>query len=116
MRRFLSFIGKAELLVAVAGLAAGCGGSSSGSARGNEIVAAFYPLAFAAEQIAEATINNLVYPGGILKEPQCETSSCGGGDQEPTAAEPGAHDAPAGWSCCGASSSGGNRPKAAFMG
>jgi predicted alpha-1,6-mannanase (GH76 family) len=35
---------------------------------------------FNAEQIAEATINNLVYPGGILKEPLCETTSCGGGD------------------------------------
>ncbi len=35
---------------------------------------------FKAEQIAEATINNQVYAGGILKEPACETTSCGGGD------------------------------------
>ena len=35
---------------------------------------------FAAEQIAEATINNQIYPGGILKEPACETSTCDGGD------------------------------------
>lgn len=35
---------------------------------------------FSAEQIAEATINNQVYPSGILKEPLCETTSCSGGD------------------------------------
>ena len=50
-------------LIAVAALA-GCGGSS-GSSDGTTVVAAFYPLAFAAEQIggAEVSVTNLTPPG-----------------------------------------------------
>jgi zinc transport system substrate-binding protein len=49
-------------LIAAAALA-GCGGDSSSS--GDTIVAAFYPLAFAAEQIGgdEVTVKNLTPPG-----------------------------------------------------
>ncbi len=50
-------------LIAAAALA-GCGGSS-GSSDGTTVVAAFYPLAFAAEQIggAEVSVTNLTPPG-----------------------------------------------------
>ena len=49
-------------LIAAAALA-GCGGDSSSS--GDTVVAAFYPLAFAAEQIGgdEVTVENLTPPG-----------------------------------------------------
>jgi zinc transport system substrate-binding protein len=49
-------------LIAAAALA-GCGGDSSSS--GDTVVAAFYPLAFAAEQIGgdEVTVKNLTPPG-----------------------------------------------------
>ena len=50
-------------LIAAATLA-GCGGSSGGS-DGTSVVAAFYPLAFAAEQIggADVSVTNLTPPG-----------------------------------------------------
>ena len=50
-------------LIAVAALA-GCGGSS-GSSDGTTVIAAFYPLAFAAEQIGgtEVSVTNLTPPG-----------------------------------------------------
>lgn len=35
---------------------------------------------YSAEQIAEGTINNQVYSGGILKEAACEDTTCSGGD------------------------------------
>jgi zinc transport system substrate-binding protein len=49
--------------VVVAAALAGCGGDSS--ARGGTVVASFYPLAFAAEQIAgpELDVRNLTPPG-----------------------------------------------------
>src|SRR5690349_24684019 len=54
----------AAVLATVAALASGCGnGTASGN--GDEIVAAFYPLAFAAEQIAGtgASVRNLTPAG-----------------------------------------------------
>src|SRR5262249_6311921 len=50
----------------IASLAAGCGSSSAGSGKGKEhVVAAFYPLAFAAEQIggSRVQVTNLTPPG-----------------------------------------------------
>lgn len=46
-------------------LAAGCGGEESGGSRQTEIVAGFYPLAYAAEQIGEdgIAVTNLTPPG-----------------------------------------------------
>lgn len=55
----------AAILVSFAGVAAGCGGSSSASGGKAGVVAAFYPLAFAAEQIAGggAAVRNLTPAG-----------------------------------------------------
>ena len=50
LSRIVLFSG--AVVLAATALAAGCGGSSSAGGKGSEIVAAFYPLAFAAEQIA----------------------------------------------------------------
>jgi len=62
LSRIVLFSG-AALAVAAAAVAAGCGGSAGG--KENEIVAAFYPLAFAAEQIAgpAAEVRNLTPAG-----------------------------------------------------
>ena len=65
LSRIVLFSG-AVVLVATAALVAGCGGTSSaGGGHGNEIVAAFYPLAFAAEQITgdSAEVRNLTPAG-----------------------------------------------------
>ena len=64
LSRIVLFSG-AAILAAVAVLAAGCGGGSRRAGKGNEIVAAFYPLAFAAEQIAGASaeVRNLTPAG-----------------------------------------------------
>ena len=51
LSRIVLFSG-AAVLVALTVLAGGCGGSSSDAGSKDEIVAAFYPIAFAAEQIA----------------------------------------------------------------
>src|SRR6187397_1385169 len=64
LSRIVLFSGAALLVAAVAALASGCGnGAASGN--GDEIVAAFYPLAFAAEQIASAgtDVRNLTPAG-----------------------------------------------------
>src|SRR5688572_5598121 len=51
-------------LAAVAIVATGCGGSGDAKGDGNEVVAAFYPLAFLAEQVApDADVRNLTPPG-----------------------------------------------------
>jgi len=64
LSRIVLFSGVAVVL-ATAALAAGCGGGSSDAAPKNEIVAAFYPLAFAAGQIAvgSASVRNLTPAG-----------------------------------------------------
>ena len=51
LSRIVLFSG-AAVLITLAALAVGCGGSGSDADSKDEIVAAFYPLAFAAEQIA----------------------------------------------------------------
>jgi zinc transport system substrate-binding protein len=52
------------LLVAVAATASGCGGGGDAKGEGDEVVAAFYPLAFLAEQMAPgAAVRNLTPPG-----------------------------------------------------
>ena len=63
LSRIVLFSG-AGLLVAALVTAAGCGGSSAAGKR-NEIVAAFYPLAYAAEQITggSAEVRNLTPAG-----------------------------------------------------
>jgi zinc transport system substrate-binding protein len=64
LSRIVLFSG-AAVLAAVTVLAAGCGGSNSAGGKGKEIVAAFYPLAFAAEQITggSAEVRNLTPAG-----------------------------------------------------
>ncbi len=64
LSRIVLFSG-AAVLVAMAALAAGCGGTGSAAGKGDEIVAAFYPLAFAAEQITGGTaeVRNLTPAG-----------------------------------------------------
>ena len=51
--------------VAISGLAAACGGGGEGSESRKTIVASFYPLAFAAEQVGGTTVSveNLTPPG-----------------------------------------------------
>lgn len=52
------------VLVLVAAVAAGCGGGGDAGGGGDEVVAAFYPLAFLAERIApDAAVRNLTPPG-----------------------------------------------------
>ena len=52
------------MLGLVAIVAAGCGGGGDADGGGDEVVAAFYPLAFLAEQIApDADVRNLTPPG-----------------------------------------------------
>jgi zinc transport system substrate-binding protein len=52
------------VLVAAALLAAGCGSSSSSGSEGTSVVAAFYPLAYAADQIGkDVQVENLTPPG-----------------------------------------------------
>jgi zinc transport system substrate-binding protein len=55
---------KIVLIIAIASLAAGCGGTSGGSDT-TSVVAAFYPLAFAAERVGgpSADVENLTPPG-----------------------------------------------------
>ena len=55
LSRIVLFSG-AAVLAAVTVLAAGCGGGNPAGGKGKEIVAAFYPLAFAAEQIAGGSV------------------------------------------------------------
>jgi zinc transport system substrate-binding protein len=64
LSRIVLFSG-AVVLVATAALAAGCGGTGSRDGKANEIVAAFYPLAFAAEQITggRTQVRNLTPAG-----------------------------------------------------
>ena len=64
LSRIVLFSG-AAVFVAMAALAAGCGGTGSAAGKGDEIVAAFYPLAFAAEQITGGTteVRNLTPAG-----------------------------------------------------
>ena len=64
LSRIVLFSG-AVVLVAATALAAGCGGTGSGSGKRDEIVAAFYPLAFAAEQITggNTEVRNLTPAG-----------------------------------------------------
>src|ERR671910_3770939 len=52
------------ILIFAVALAAGCGGADSGGGR-TEVVAGFYPLAFAAERIGGDTVDvtNLTPPG-----------------------------------------------------
>ncbi len=51
-------------LAAVAIVATGCGGGGDAKGEGDEVVAAFYPLAFLAEQVApDADVRNLTPPG-----------------------------------------------------
>ena len=51
------------MLIAVAALGGGCGGDE-GEGAGKEVVAAFYPLAFLAENVApDAKVRNLTPPG-----------------------------------------------------
>ena len=51
-------------LAAVAIAASGCGGGGDAKREGDEVVAAFYPLAFLAEQVApDAAVRNLTPPG-----------------------------------------------------
>ncbi len=63
LSRIVLFSG-AAILAAVAALASGCGNSTA-SGNGHEIVAAFYPLAFASEQIVGAgtDVRNLTPAG-----------------------------------------------------
>ena len=49
-------------LTVMIGLVAGCGGSGASSER-TEVVAAFYPLAYAAERAGGASVTNLTPPG-----------------------------------------------------
>ena len=52
------------LLAAVAATASGCGGGGDAKGEGDEVVAAFYPLGFLAEQVApDADVHNLTPPG-----------------------------------------------------
>ena len=52
------------LLIAVAIVATGCGEGGDAKGEGDEVVAAFYPLAFLAEQVApDADVRNLTPPG-----------------------------------------------------
>jgi zinc transport system substrate-binding protein len=53
------------LALTVAGLAVGCGGSDDHSSPRETVVASFYPLAFAAEQVggAAVSVENLTPPG-----------------------------------------------------
>jgi zinc transport system substrate-binding protein len=55
---------KRIILILAAGLIAGCGGSAS-SGEGADVVAAFYPLAFAAERVGgdAVSVTNLTPPG-----------------------------------------------------
>jgi zinc transport system substrate-binding protein len=64
LSRIVLFSG-AAILAAVAALAAGCGGGTSAGREKSGIVAAFYPLAFAAEQIAgpRTDVRNLTPAG-----------------------------------------------------
>ncbi len=52
------------VLVTVAVVATGCGGGGDAKEEGDDVVAAFYPLAFLAEQVApDAAVHNLTPPG-----------------------------------------------------
>src|SRR4051794_41865457 len=64
LSRIILFSG-AAVLVATTALVTGCGGTGSAGGQRDEIVAAFYPLAFAAEQITGGTtgVRNLTPAG-----------------------------------------------------
>ena len=55
LSRIVLFSG-AAVFVAMAALAAGCGGTGSAAGKGDEIVAAFYPLAYGAVPVTHGNI------------------------------------------------------------
>jgi zinc transport system substrate-binding protein len=61
----MKFILISILVLTVAGLAVGCGGSDDQSSSRETVVASFYPLAFAAEQVGgeAVVVENLTPPG-----------------------------------------------------